>query len=304
MVNTTFKTEVYEREGNSIIGAEVIVYSGEQEITDIILVNKTDLDDLEERLDNLGVEYVKFSPESDIAGESIETILENVNEDVVINATALNGLQSDRFAKVSHQHTVNDLTNLLNYEISCDKYNIELGETLTVTIRVTKANGASAGARNIIFNNNGALNPVRTNNNGIYTIDITPQQSGMYTFGVSNQKIQVLVTPLKEEWTRIQNYSNDSGHIQRSWTNGSYVFMRVRVPVADLPASTGFTKRATLLGIDDSYLPSVPQAVVCWNHPDAIMQIDTEKNVNVCCINGRLSSAYLNAVFQYPLGSF
>lgn len=304
MVNTTFKTEVYEREGNSIIGAEVIVYSGEEEITDIILVNKTDLDELEERLDNLGVEYVKFSPESDIAGQSIETILENVNENVVINATALNGLQSDRFAKVSHQHTVNDLTNLLNYEISCDKYNMKLGETLTVTVKVTKANGASAGARNIIFNNNGALQTVRTNNNGIYTINITPQEGGMYTFGVSNQKIQVLVTPLKEEWTMIQNYSNEAGHIQRSWTNGSSVFMKVRVPNVNLPASTSFTKRATLLGIDDSYLPSIPQAVVCWSRPNAIMQIDTEKNINVCCINGSLSSIPLNAVFQYPLGSF
>lgn len=187
-----FVVHCLEGEGNTLRGAEVIVYSGDVAIDRIEITDYSQFQEIMNRFDDLGDQYVKFEPSSSLQGDSLETVLQNQGENTLINATRLNGLQSDKFAKVSHQHRVSDLTDLLNYEIWCDRYNVNLGGTATITIRVTKPNGTSAGSRDIVFNNNGSNTTVRTNSDGTYTTTITFQSIGLFTFGVDKQKVQVL----------------------------------------------------------------------------------------------------------------
>jgi len=190
-----FETEVYHREGNTIIGAEVIVYSDEGErIGNIKITNESDYNALVERIDNLGDEFVTFEAGSSIEGETIETILANLAETTPINATKLGGLQSDQFSKPGHTHNKTEITNLYNYDISLNKYNVEPGQQVKVTVKVLKQN--NTGVPNEVINilKNGAVwkSTVRTNASGVYETTFTPDSEGLITFSVNNQKVQLL----------------------------------------------------------------------------------------------------------------
>lgn len=190
-----FETEVYHREGNTIIGAEVIVYSDNGErIGNIKITNESDYNALVDRIDSLGDEFVTFNQGSSIAGDTIETILANLEETTTINATKLGGLQSDQFSKPGHTHNKNEITNLYNYDISLNKYNVEPGQQVKVTVRVLKQN--NTGVPNEVINilKNGAVwkSTVRTNASGVYETTFTPDAEGLITFSVNNQKVQLL----------------------------------------------------------------------------------------------------------------
>ena len=89
---TDFKVRCYheDSEGN-VIGAEVVIYSGGDVIDEIVLVDKTKINELSEKLNQLDTTYVDN-------GE-LKEVLTNSNENNMINATLLNGLASDKFLK-------------------------------------------------------------------------------------------------------------------------------------------------------------------------------------------------------------
>ena len=196
MVN--FETQVYQREGNSIIGAEVIVYSDTGErIGNIKITDESDYNDLVDRINGIANECVGYDTGSSLAGETIETILANLSEATTINATKLNGIQSDQYTKVGHTHTKNEISNLYNYNISLSDYNSKIGSEVTVTVKVTKQNGSPVPNQQLILTKDGATwksgQGVSTNSNGIYKTKFTPTDGGIVTFGVENQKVQLNV---------------------------------------------------------------------------------------------------------------
>ena len=95
----TFKCNIYneEEETGKIIGAEVIVYNDTGDLIDTIeITDAKRLQELEDKLDTLDSTYLTYD-------EVIE-ILSNSAENIIINATLLNGLASDDFAKKNHTH--------------------------------------------------------------------------------------------------------------------------------------------------------------------------------------------------------
>lgn len=100
-----FETQVYYKDGGSIVGAEVIVIGEAGEpISSLKITSQTEYDNLVSQLNNLSSNFVSFSENSAISGMSIEEILANTADTVNINAVTLGGLQSDRYSKIDHIH--------------------------------------------------------------------------------------------------------------------------------------------------------------------------------------------------------
>lgn len=198
-----FISEVYYKDEDDIVGVEVIVTEDDGEINSIQILNKTEfeelVEDLNDKLDALDETYVQFAPNSVLVGSSIETILENTNENVTINATKLGGFQSDQYTKTGHTHGKTAITDLYNYDISLSEYNPNVGETVTVTVKVTKQDGAGAVTNVIVKKNDVNYVNGSTNNNGVFTFSFTPDVAGLITFSCGTSKVQCLVNETVSE---------------------------------------------------------------------------------------------------------
>lgn len=189
----SFQTaEVYNEDQDNIIGVKVKVSADNGQVIDEIQVtNKTELDELKAKLDALGDDYVKFDDESQMSGLTIDEILTNISETININATTLNGIQSDGYAKTSHTHLKSVITDLYNYSIGLSNYNVELGDNVTVTVNVTNQSGTPVSGQQVIIYKNGSVwKTGTTNNNGVYSTTYKTDAQGLITFGVNNQKVQ------------------------------------------------------------------------------------------------------------------
>lgn len=93
------ETEVYYKDKNEgIIGANVLVYNDTDDVVEkIVIVEEQCLQNLREKIGGLDSAY--------LSKEDLITILENTKEDVTINATKLNNLDSGDFALREHSHT-------------------------------------------------------------------------------------------------------------------------------------------------------------------------------------------------------
>ena len=219
MVN--FETEVYNRQSDDVIGVKVIVVADNgQTIESIRCVNETDFQELKEKLDVLDESYVVFASGSSLAGLNIDTILANANEAATINATSLGGYQSDYYAKSNHQHQKSNITDLYNYDISLNKYNVNLNnpEDVTVTVKVTDSANSPVNKHTISIYKNGVLwkSNVKTNSSGVYTATFTPTDGGIVTFAVNNQKVQCFVdaSQVWKEVTMITSSGSTPGQMK------------------------------------------------------------------------------------------
>lgn len=277
-----FETQVYAREGNTIVGAEVIVKSDAGDrIGSIIITDETDYNDLVARIDGLSNECVTFNANSSLAGQTIETILANLSEATNINATKLGGLQSDQYTKTGHTHNKNAITNLYNYNISISDYNPVVGSEVTVTVKVTKQNGSPVDNQNIIVTKNGAIwkKDVFTNSNGIYTAKFTPSDEGLVTFGVENQKVQLFA---KHIWKTL--YSNDKITLQNKGDE-----MRLFCTYWDNVSVTGNWKTLfTLNGSLSDYKPTGATAFVVSNY-NLMFRLTTGGVLQVASMDGNKS---------------
>lgn len=190
---TTFETQIYKKEAENIIGAQVIVSSNNgQNIDSIQVTNKTQFDNLVAKLDTLNEDYTQFDEDSPLKGLTLDSILANEDETVNINALTLNGLQSDQFSKANHNHYKATILDLYTYDISLSKYNASPGENITVTVKVTDTKGSPVKNNNvIIYVNNTSWKTGTTNVNGIFTTTYnTGSTEGLITFQVANQRVQ------------------------------------------------------------------------------------------------------------------
>ena len=89
---TEFRVRCYKTNstGDSI-GAEIVIYDGDDKIDTITLTDQTAIDEINSRLDNLDSTYIDAA--------ELKDILKNSSKNNVINATLLNGLASDKFLK-------------------------------------------------------------------------------------------------------------------------------------------------------------------------------------------------------------
>lgn len=109
---TNIETEVYQKTDEGIIGAQVIVYNGGEEVDSIRVVTQSDFDELVAELEALPDTVVEFAEDSSLAGRTLDAILQNSLENANINATKLGGFQSDAYSKTGHTHTADDITDL------------------------------------------------------------------------------------------------------------------------------------------------------------------------------------------------
>ena len=101
-----YTAEVYTRTQDGLQGIEVVIHDDtSNEVESIIVTNQTQFDALVARLDDLNITFPAFKSGSSYAGRTIDDLLKNTNEDVNINATRLNGFQSDSFSKSDHLHS-------------------------------------------------------------------------------------------------------------------------------------------------------------------------------------------------------
>lgn len=218
MVN--FETEIYHRQEDDVIGMKVMVIADSgQTIDSIHCINETDFLELESRLDTLNEEYVQFDEDSTLKGTTIDEILANASEIVTINATRLNGLQSDDFAKTNHTHLKQSITNLYDYNISLSKYNLDTEDSITVTVNVTDMNGSPINNHDVIIYKNGTFwKSGKTNINGTFSTNYTTDSSGLISFSVKNQHVQCFIKDDDDSgWetvslisSKFEHYNSDS----------------------------------------------------------------------------------------------
>lgn len=213
---TDFETQIYSRQDDDVIGVQVIASSNNgQTIDSLQVTNKTQFDALVAKLDSLNMDYVQFDEDSDLKGLSLDEILTNSNEITTINATRLNGYQSDAFAKASHTHLKKSITDLYDYNISLSNYNVNAANSESVTITVKVTNTSNSPVKNhqvLLYRNNIYWKNGRTNSNGVYTVTYTPDAEGLTVFSVNNQKVQ-LYTKYDTGWVDI-DMSNVSSNFR------------------------------------------------------------------------------------------
>lgn len=195
---TSFETEVYNREGENVIGARVIVSADNgQTIDEIQVTNKTQFDELKGKLDTLNEDYVQFADNSPLAGKTLDNILNNSGSSSNINAKTLGGITSAGYSKTGHKHPKAEITDLYNYDLYASNYNMNLGSSAnadkqsTISVKVTNMSNSPVSNHQIIMYKNGTLwKTGYTNANGLYSVSYSAETEGVVTFQVNNQKIQ------------------------------------------------------------------------------------------------------------------
>ena len=223
----SFQTaEIYNEDQDNIIGVKVTVSADNGQVIDEIQVtNKTDFEELEAKLDALGDDYVQFDEDSPMSGMTIDDILSNVSETLNINATTLNGIQSDGYAKTNHTHQKSNITNLYNYDISLSRNNVNLeseNKTVTVTVKVTDmSNAAVSGHSVIIYKDGSTWVSGTTNSSGVFSNNYTAEKGGLTTFSVNNQKVQLFCDGWQSE-VLINTATTQGGNIYHQYVKLSY----------------------------------------------------------------------------------
>ena len=214
---TSFETEVYNREGENVIGARVIVSADNgQTIDEIQVTNKTQFDELKGKLDTLNEDYTQFDEGSPLKGLTLDSILANEDETVNINALTLNGFKYDQFSKANHNHYKATILDLYNYDISLSQYNANYYDSVTVTVRVTDTKGSSVKNHNvIIYKNNAFWKTGTTNANGIFSTTFDVFESGLITFSCNNQKVQLLC----KKWDYYTAHGRYHGDLHASYSD-------------------------------------------------------------------------------------
>lgn len=212
----SFNTRVQYVNNNQIIGAEITVYNEDNDkIGEISVADANKLNELSQALDVIDETY--------FTQDRLLDLLANRDEELLINATRLNGFQSDAFAKTNHGHSIGDISNLqssLNnksnsihrhnitdinglytYELACDKYNVDIGETVTITGSIKDARGDAISGESVeIIVDNGTVLTCNTNASGVFSTTHSFNSFGLHTLFVENQCVHVNVeSRLKEK---------------------------------------------------------------------------------------------------------
>ena len=96
MVN--YKVRTFYEKDTGTAGADVIIYSDQGDVIDTLLITtESTYNDLIEQLEGIDERYLDRN-------DVLQILQNTTNEIVNINATSLNGLSSDQFARYNHNH--------------------------------------------------------------------------------------------------------------------------------------------------------------------------------------------------------
>lgn len=183
-----FEASVYNQEENNVTGVRVLVKSEVGDtIEDVIVLDPEQLSELLNQK---------------VATADLNTLLMNVGEVNNINASTLAGHDIDDFAAVNHSHDADTITGLYNYSIWLSKYNMKIGETITVSVKVEDYGGNPVGNKLISIQRDGKnwVNGKRTNANGIYSTSFVADTPGVTTFACNSNSVQCNI---QDEWKQV-----------------------------------------------------------------------------------------------------
>jgi len=228
-----FNTRIFSEDDGKIIGAEITVYSDSG--NKIGNISVADAETLEEMQAQLAVIDETYFTEA-----RLQAILANTNENTPINATTLSGFLSSDFAKVSqlsnyaplsHNHTKNQITDLYNYQITANKYNVDIDTDVTITVKVTNQLGNPVvGVTVPVLKDNQTWRSGTTGVNGTFSLTYTADTWGLVMFSASSSNCQVDI----QGWRIL----NTGGFVFR--VNGHQAQLRFVISDEDTPVKTVF----------------------------------------------------------------
>ena len=249
-----FNTRIFTEDDGKIIGAEITVLSTSGDnLGSISVANAETLAEMQAQLAVIDETY--------FTEERLEEILANISENTPINATKLNGFLSSDFAKVSqlsnyapvsHNHNINQINGLYDYQIYASNYNVNIDSTVNIIVKVTnRATGNPVvGVTVPVLKNNETWQSGTTGVNGTFSLSYTADTWGLTTFSANSSNAQIKVTGWKtytdttnytvkynDEFVYFKfSYTGSSGSISTSWWElGANVFNDENLrPAADI----------------------------------------------------------------------
>lgn len=219
-----FNTRIFTEDDGKIIGAEITVLSTSgNNLGSISVANAETLAEMQAQLAVIDETY--------FTEERLAAILSNINESQEINATKLSGFLSSDFAKVSqlsnyaplsHNHSVSNITDLYDYQITASSYNVNIDSTVNIIVKVTnRATGNPViGVTVPVLKNNETWQSGTTGVNGTFSLSYTADTWGLTTFSANTKTIQILVTGFKQ----VQSLKNDKIQV---YFNGKTVYIDI-----------------------------------------------------------------------------
>ena len=196
-----FNTRIFSEDDGKIIGAEITVISTSGDnLGSISVANAETLAEMQAQLALIDETY--------FTEERLEEILANISENTAINATRLNGFISSDFAKVSqlsnfapvnHNHNLNQINGLYDYQIYASSYNVNIDSTVNIIVKVTnKATGNPVvGVTVPVLKNNESWQSGTTGVNGTFQLTYTADTWGLTTFSANTVNTQINVKGYK-----------------------------------------------------------------------------------------------------------
>ena len=124
--------------------------------------------------------------------------------------------QLSNYARLSHNHTKNQITDLYNYQISASKYNVDIDTDVTITVKVTNQQGNPVvGVTVPVLKDNEAWKSGTTGVNGTFSLTYTADTWGLVMFSTNNNNLQIKVDGFKLIQSNVTYalYVDESTHI-------------------------------------------------------------------------------------------
>ena len=255
-----YKVRTFFEPDSDTVGAELKIYSSaDEEIDTIYITTQENWNRLYDKLDNLDETYLDE--------EELLSILTNNGESVInINATTLNGLNSDQFAKSNHNELHANYFAPISHAINTSKYG--LGST-------------------------DKYGHVKTIDNLNTTAYVSGEALSAYQGNVLKSMIENLSKPI----LTVKNANNMATNRFSSWSKITFE-KRGNLVVMDynLGCSSNQTLGTTLniCTVPTSFIPNNLDVQSTWNYVDSSGKIFFEKNDDILHVKFHIFSSSTN----------
>lgn len=282
-----FNTRIFTEDDGKIIGAEITVLSTSGDnLGSISVANAETLAEMQAQLAVIDETY--------FTEERLEEILANISENTSINATRLNGFLSSDFAKVSqlsnyapvsHNHSVNQINGLYDYQIYASSYNVNIDSTVNIIVKVTnRATGNPVvGVTVPVLKNNEAWQSGTTGVNGTFQLSYTADTWGLTTFSAKTQNCQINVCG----WKLVQYPLKTNNNYVMIYSDGKLVTFEININ--NLTVTRG--QETTITSFNKAYSPNYVAFIPSISNVNNIGAIITDGDViirNMTNTNGNM----------------
>lgn len=223
----SIESNIYNKSsaGEVILGATVIILNDDNSVEKITIVDEEKLNELKSELDVLDETYIRFDENSQLSGRSIDSLLSNSNNSVVINATKLNGVSGGNYSQEGHVHddryfTESEITNKLSGKS-------DTGHTHTGWSSVSSGvSGVSlyvnTAIRMVMITFNKQNVSFKNSTNVLGTLNDNYKPKHAIVFQMYHPYVEVLVNSDGTVTARSSNYG--SGKSYDAWGAGMYAY--------------------------------------------------------------------------------